>query len=804
VLLATTGTALDGVVTVTAVDASITNEIQTITASGIGPNYDIDLSLGGGNVTLTQGINTLLTRTGNAITFSAIIPAPQTFNNTSNATSHTITLTGGGGSTEFIEGGGILITTGGSPFNGTATIEAVDASITNEIQTITASGAGPTSFNLDLSLAGGSVTLTEGANIDLTRTGNTVTIAATGGGAPAGANHQIQYFNSGNFGADANMNFNPTNKRFVVGTTTPTAVIHGRGQDNAADRVFLAENQAANDILTIFASGNIKLGDNETYPIMKQTVVSGGVPTYTATGITIESQPSTNGTDMFGINHPATGLNSGDYNIVRQNGTWNPSNGTATYDSWVIDPTINVSSSATGLARGVAVTPTITNALGGYESFSTDLNAGTARWAFRGSGTANARFGGALGVGGDPLTGFQIYATAAARFDGAILSRGVGTTPINNLATPHLRLWNTTGSTGDTWFLSSLNNGNLALRSDNLGADQIVVENTSGQVQITNNLRLGTFAGTSTRLVGVDATGQTRDITVGAGLTLSGNTLSAGAKPTEITIYTAVGDNVFAVPAGTRSITVVLVGPGGGGGSGRKGAAATNRAGGGGGSGGAVTEITISILELGSPANITFEIGAGGAGGAAQVNNGGNGNVGASPTDTNMKIGADIVAVAGGGTGGNGGTAITGAGGGAENLGDWGSNTGGGGGTGVGNTAATSIKKAAGSGSGGGGISNTNALATGGAGGIGFFGLSAGGAGGAIATNGGNAAAVAFGRFSGGGGGGGGSGAAISGIGGAGARGGGGGGGAAGVDASHDSGAGGAGANGWVMVIANF
>ncbi len=58
---------------------------------------------------------------------------------------------------------------------------AVDNSATNEIQTITAGGAGPTSYTIDNSLGGGSVTLSEGANIDLTRSGNTITIAASGG-----------------------------------------------------------------------------------------------------------------------------------------------------------------------------------------------------------------------------------------------------------------------------------------------------------------------------------------------------------------------------------------------------------------------------------------------------------------------------------------------------------------------------------------------------------------------------------------------------------------------------------------------
>ena len=232
--LATTGTGLDGIVTftntspdqtvtitngggitvtgtypnftLTAADQSPTNEIQTISASGAGPtSYNIDLSLSGGSVTLTEGANVDLTRSGNTITIAAA-SGLQTLNNTSTATTHTTTLSNSGGSVQFAEGTGIGLATTGTGLDGIVTftntspdqtvtitngggitvtgtypnftLTAADQSPTNEIQTISASGAGPTSYNIDLSLSGGSVTLTEGANVDLTRSGNTITIAS--------------------------------------------------------------------------------------------------------------------------------------------------------------------------------------------------------------------------------------------------------------------------------------------------------------------------------------------------------------------------------------------------------------------------------------------------------------------------------------------------------------------------------------------------------------------------------------------------------------------------------------------------
>lgn len=60
-------------------------------------------------------------------------------------------------------------------------------------------GGGVTSVN-GLS---GALTLAAGSNITLTPSGNTITIASTGGGGtPGGINHQLQYNNAGSFGGD--------------------------------------------------------------------------------------------------------------------------------------------------------------------------------------------------------------------------------------------------------------------------------------------------------------------------------------------------------------------------------------------------------------------------------------------------------------------------------------------------------------------------------------------------------------------------------------------------------------------------
>jgi hypothetical protein len=189
VTLTTTGTGLDGVITIasTEVDGSVTNEAWTIDGD------DVDTEVISNQTVKFQGAG-ITTTDYNPTTDVLLITSTevdgsvsnelQTIANSSDATSHTVTLSNSGGSVQLVEGANVTLTTSGTGSAGIVTIAAteVDGSITNELQTL-ANTSDATSHTVTLSNSGGSVQLVEGTNVTLTTSGTgsagIVTIAAT-------------------------------------------------------------------------------------------------------------------------------------------------------------------------------------------------------------------------------------------------------------------------------------------------------------------------------------------------------------------------------------------------------------------------------------------------------------------------------------------------------------------------------------------------------------------------------------------------------------------------------------------------
>ena len=120
-------------------------------------------------------------------------------------------------------------------------------------------------------------TLVSGTNI---KTINGSSLVGSGdisvSASPAGSNTQIQFNDSGAFGADSLFNWDNTNKRLGVGTTTPDGRIHiiGSGTTSGSTSL-LVENSAGNELFKLTDDGNINLGEPGAGPIISAAKNSG-------------------------------------------------------------------------------------------------------------------------------------------------------------------------------------------------------------------------------------------------------------------------------------------------------------------------------------------------------------------------------------------------------------------------------------------------------------------------------------------------------------------------------------------------
>jgi hypothetical protein len=194
-----------------------------------------------------------------------------------------------------------------------------------------------TTINLGLSLDGLSNVDSTGKATGDVLEWNAVTskweaVTPSGGGA-AGSNGQIQFNNSGAFGADSGLVWDNTNKRLGVGATPSTTVrLDVRAQGAlSTDVAFRVRNSANNaDLFRLYGNGDIDWSDG-TYSAGMQVFFNGIRLKYGGGGFGSRVEFNNNGIQLdyagnISLGTP-TNFGGGNSQIIIKNGTSPTSNG---------------------------------------------------------------------------------------------------------------------------------------------------------------------------------------------------------------------------------------------------------------------------------------------------------------------------------------------------------------------------------------------------------------------------------------------------------------------------------------------
>ena len=245
----------------------------------------------------------------------------QTLANTSDATSHTATLSATGGSVKLVEGSGITLTTTGTSADGIITIASTGGG-SGTVTSVAALTLGTTGTDLSSTVANGTTTpvitlnvpsanvsnrgvltaadwinfnskqasLVSGTNI---KTINSTSILGSGNlvvsGVPSGVSGAIQFSNGSAFTSDAtNFFWDDANNRLGIGINTPSASLHVKGIGTTSGTTTIKiTNSSSEDLLKITDDGNIQAVGFRVNPgnaAQGELVAGTSIDTYSPTG----------------------------------------------------------------------------------------------------------------------------------------------------------------------------------------------------------------------------------------------------------------------------------------------------------------------------------------------------------------------------------------------------------------------------------------------------------------------------------------------------------------------------------------
>lgn len=224
--------------------------------------------------------------------------------------------------------------------------------------------------------------------------------------------------------------------------------------------------------------------------------------------------------------------------------TYTAASGSGGYTFLSLENTFNLTSTASGIQRGIQIAPTLTSLAGAtYRAIDIAANHASAWGVYQWGASTRNYFAGKIGVG--TTTPGTMLAVAGVSPDAAITVQ------------------NTTAGTGKAWMLSSFDDGTLSIGHSGIGT-AIAVDPTTEGVTLDGPLTLSTLSGTGTQLLGATSGNVATTITVGSGLSLSGGTLSATGGATDlgftgtsspVTLTSSTGADVTITAGGINSLS---------------------------------------------------------------------------------------------------------------------------------------------------------------------------------------------------------------------------------------------------------